>query len=366
MVWVWILTFLFTIPDKTPLGLLLLCEIEIQYFHEMKVSLKGKVPRNMYDPEMTLSMLQEGGCLPGSEKGFLSNTWKWMVWGGTHADKSETLLEKGAWAESRRVKEPRRTTLPGGSQSQIFIVMGLVSGLSLANHSDAGSFLVTHASLNQDGFQQGGFWEVERHMASPFDLSWTLLVGGGLLVLCSLPGPPGTTIRTNGYRGAWPVWAVSVSVFPLMTVHGFPSLWTCHYRKRNGSAWGGWRLVYPLRYHRVLSVTGEWTLGSEFEPSLWVHSSPLPPFFTPTGNSLSGNIRACDIRNPGAPINAGALFTILCQPRKNSSLVLFKKAWPERELGEFSGRGDWYLSLAPSCFSSWFPFQHNLWYFLAS
>ena len=28
------------------------------------------------------------------------------------------------------------------------------------------------------------------HIVSPFDLSRTLLVGGGLLVLCSLPGPP--------------------------------------------------------------------------------------------------------------------------------------------------------------------------------
>ena len=29
-----------------------------------------------------------------------------------------------------------------------------------------------------------------RHAVSLFDLSQTLLVGGGLLVLCSLPGPP--------------------------------------------------------------------------------------------------------------------------------------------------------------------------------
>ncbi|KAI4565119.1 hypothetical protein MJT46_009462 [Ovis ammon polii x Ovis aries] len=36
---------------------------------------------------------------------------------------------------------------------------------------------------------------------------------------------------------------------------------------------------------------GEWTLGSEFEPSLWVHSSPLPPFSIPTGNSLSAMAR---------------------------------------------------------------------------
>ena len=43
-----------------------------------------------------------------------------------------------------------------------FMVMLLVSGLSLANHSDSGSFLVAHALLNQDGFQSEGFWEVGR------------------------------------------------------------------------------------------------------------------------------------------------------------------------------------------------------------
>ena len=71
------------------------------------------------------------------------------------------------------------------------MVMGLVSGLSLANPSDSGCFLVAYAMLSQDGRQRGGSWEVEGHMESPFDLSRTLLVGGGsLLVPCSLPGPP--------------------------------------------------------------------------------------------------------------------------------------------------------------------------------
>ena len=32
-----------------------------------------------------------------------------------------------------------------------FTVMGLVSGLSLANHSNSESFLVAHATLSQDG-----------------------------------------------------------------------------------------------------------------------------------------------------------------------------------------------------------------------
>ena len=65
------------------------------------------------------------------------------------------------------------------------MVMGLVSGLSLANHSDSESFLVVHALFSQDGCQREGFWEVVGHMVSHFDLSQTLPVGGGLLVPCS-------------------------------------------------------------------------------------------------------------------------------------------------------------------------------------
>ena len=70
------------------------------------------------------------------------------------------------------------------------MVMGLVSGLSLANHSDSESFLVVQALFSQDGCQREGFWEVVGHVVSYFDLSRTLQVGGGLLVPCSLSGPP--------------------------------------------------------------------------------------------------------------------------------------------------------------------------------
>ena len=70
------------------------------------------------------------------------------------------------------------------------MVTGLVSVLSLANHSDSGSFLVAHTWLSQDGGQQERFWEVVGHLASPFDLSGILPVGGGLLVPCSLLEPP--------------------------------------------------------------------------------------------------------------------------------------------------------------------------------
>lgn len=51
----------------------------------------------------------------------------------------ETLLGGDTQVESSRVREPRRTALPSGLQSW---VMGSVSGLSLSNQSDSGSFLV--------------------------------------------------------------------------------------------------------------------------------------------------------------------------------------------------------------------------------
>ena len=67
---------------------------------------------------------------------------------------------------------------------------GISFGLSLANHSDSESFLVVHALFSQDGCQQGGYWDVLGHVVSTFDLSRALPVRGGLLVPCSLPGPP--------------------------------------------------------------------------------------------------------------------------------------------------------------------------------
>ena len=54
---------------------------------------------------------------------------------------------------------------------------------------------------------------------SPFGLSWTLPVDGGfggLLVLYSLSRIScHKTTHANGFYGAWPGWAVSISVLPL-------------------------------------------------------------------------------------------------------------------------------------------------------
>ena len=85
--------------------------------------------------------------------------------------KQETLLGRGTPGgeqEGQGIQEDSSAmwlTVPG------FMVMGLVFGLSLANHSDSESFLVVHALFSQDGCQRGGFWEVVGHVMSPFDLS---------------------------------------------------------------------------------------------------------------------------------------------------------------------------------------------------
>ena len=120
-------------------------------------------------------LLKEGGPLPGPKSGLLYNTWKWIVWGDTHADKARDFI--GKWCPGR--EQEGKGTQENCSAIWLtvlgFMVMGLVSGLSLANHSDSGSFLVVHALLSQDGFQQERFGEVAGHVASPFDPTWTAL-----------------------------------------------------------------------------------------------------------------------------------------------------------------------------------------------
>ena len=106
------------------------------------------------------------------------------------ADKARDFIGKGRpggeqWGEGTQENSSATWLTVSG-----FMVMGLVSRLSLANHSDSESFLVVHTLFSQDGCQREGFWEVVRHVVSPFDLSRTLPVGGGVLVPCSLPGPP--------------------------------------------------------------------------------------------------------------------------------------------------------------------------------
>ena len=104
--------------------------------------------------------------------------------------KQEILLGKGARGGEQEGKGTQENCSVTWLAVSGFMVMGLVSRSSLTKHSDSESFLVAHTLLSQDRCQREGFRVAEGHVSSPFDLSQTLLVDGGLLVPCSLPGPP--------------------------------------------------------------------------------------------------------------------------------------------------------------------------------
>ena len=54
------------------------------------------------------------------------------------------------------------------------MVMRFVSGLSLADYSYSGAFLVAQLSLSQDEFKQG-FWEVGRtYFYFPYSRRWVI------------------------------------------------------------------------------------------------------------------------------------------------------------------------------------------------
>ena len=135
-------------------------------------------------------MLQEGGPLSAPQTGLLSNTQKWVVQGDTCAEKTRDFIRKGHLGGEQYGKGTQKNSSATWLAVSDLMVMGLVSGLSLANHPDSESFLVVHTLFSQDGYQREGFWEVVRHVVSPFDLSQTLPICGGLLVPCSLAGPP--------------------------------------------------------------------------------------------------------------------------------------------------------------------------------
>ena len=167
---------------------------KIWYIHS-RVSLSHKkewnntICSNMDGPR-DYPLLQEGGSLPGPETGLLFNTRKLIVQGDTRADKARDFIGKGHPGREQQVKRTQENCSVMWLAVSGFMVKGLVSRLSLANHSDSEAFLVVHTLFSQDGCQRG-FWEVVRYGVSfwPFPNSsgWWRLISS---VSCSLPGPP--------------------------------------------------------------------------------------------------------------------------------------------------------------------------------
>ena len=67
--------------------------------------------------------------------------------------KQEILWGKGTRVESSGVKGTQENSSVSWLAVSGFMVMGLVSVFSLANHSDSEIFLVVHALFSQDGCQ---------------------------------------------------------------------------------------------------------------------------------------------------------------------------------------------------------------------
>ena len=134
---------------------------------------------------------------------------------GTHVlTKQEMLLGKGIWVESRRVREPRRTALPHGclgfygdgisfwvvfSQSFWFRVL------------PGGSRLVQPRWMPERRILGGGRTGGVSFWPFPSSSGWWRLISSLFLTRTSCH----KTAHANGYYGAWPGWAVSVSVLPL-------------------------------------------------------------------------------------------------------------------------------------------------------
>ena len=116
-----------------------------------------------------------------------------------------------------------------------FMVMELVSRLSVASNSDSGSFWAC-ASLSQDACQREGFWEVVRHVMCSLTFPrffWLVCVSSVFLTKISYC----KITHANGYYGVLPGRAVSVSMFPPTE-----TLPNCGFLfKPESLFWPGWR-----------------------------------------------------------------------------------------------------------------------------
>ena len=77
--------------------------------------------------------------------------------------KQETLLERGAWAESRRVRGPRRTAQPCGSQSWVLWRWNELPGYLWPIILSRGpSWWCLHCSAKTDASEKdsGGWWDM--------------------------------------------------------------------------------------------------------------------------------------------------------------------------------------------------------------
>ena len=159
-------------------------------------------------------VFQEGGPLPGPETGLLSNTQKWIVRGDTCADKARDFIGKGHPGREQPGKETQENCSVTWLAVSGFIGMGLVSGLSLADHSDSRVLPSGECRVQPRWMPErrilGGGWTCGVSFWPFLNSGWWRLISSVVLIRTSCR----KTTHVNGYYGAWPGWVVSVSVLP--------------------------------------------------------------------------------------------------------------------------------------------------------
>ena len=129
--------------------------------------------------EKTLMLvLQKGGYLPGPKTGLLSNTQKWIVWEDTCADKARDFIGKGHLGAEQVGKGTQENCSAVWLTVLRFMVMGLVSRWSLANHSNSESFWwCMHRSAKMDASKRdSGKWTDRQCLLLTFPKLFQLVV----------------------------------------------------------------------------------------------------------------------------------------------------------------------------------------------
>ena len=115
--------------------------------------------------------------LPEPKSELLSSIWKWIVWGDICADKARDFIGKGSPDREQEGKGTQEDFSATWLTASGFMVIQLVFGFSLANHSDSGSFLLARASLSQeDSGRLVGHWTGISFLLLIFpEFSWLVL-----------------------------------------------------------------------------------------------------------------------------------------------------------------------------------------------
>ena len=151
-----------------------------------------------------MELLQEGGPLPGPETGLLSNTQKWIVGGDTCADKARGFIGKGHRGGEQEGKGSQENCSAMWLAVSGFMVMGLVSGWSLTNHSNSvfpgGTRIAQPRWMLVRGILGSG--RTTGVSFRPFlnSSGWWWLISSIFLIRISCH----KTTHANGYYGAWP------------------------------------------------------------------------------------------------------------------------------------------------------------------